>query len=328
MKELLTNEEIDTLLDMFRAEGAPAEQAELALASKEGKGPIVNPIDLLKPNRLSRDQMRALERLFEGMAKGMAATISEKLRTDVQCDCVAVEQIRFQGWMGLISDPAAIYVLKMPPFEPPVLFTATASLLYGAVDRILGGSGRVQRVPKDFTAAEYTVADAFVGPCLDVVCRGLEDVLALTWSVQGRFCNPSLAQILPSQDVVLSVHFQTSGDALIGDLRLVIPYTALEPHLMSLEREPGARFKKPPGGHKEALTRAVGVVPLELSVQLGEAAISLRQLLALRKGDVVPLDRRVGEPLFAPVQGRKKFSGQVGKVGNRLAFQVGSVHEG
>ncbi len=331
MKEILTNEEIDTLLDLFRSEGPPIDVgpgADLPISQRiDDDAPLVSPIDLLKPNRMTREQIRSFERIFEGVAKLLSGTIAEKLRTDVQCDCVAVEQIRFQGWLNLIGGPIAIYQLAMPPLAGPVLFTATTSLLYGAVDRILGGSGKVQRIPKDFSSAEYTVADAFVGPCLDRVVGKLDELAPIKWHIERRFCNPSMAQVLPQQDVMLAVHFQISGDSLLGDLRLAFPYAALEPFLDNLETGPGSSPARPGGAMREQIERSVQAVPVEMSVMLGETTLSLRNLMSLRAGDVIPLATRVGQPLVAPVQGRPKFTGLIGTVGHRLAFQVGSVLE-
>ena len=326
MKDLLSNEEIDTLLQMFRAEGAQGaaeDHVVLGLdADHEPQSPVVSKVDLLKPNRLSRDQIKNLERLFEGTGRALAATISDKLRFEVPCDCVAVEQMRFSSWLQLLNGPSAIYVVRMPPFEQVCMFTATSGLLYAAVDRILGGSGKTNKVPNELSAAEYTVADAFVGPCLDRVCDTFADWGKFSWTIENRFANPSLAQILPLQEVLLSVHFQTSGEFLLGDLRLVIPYAALEPHLKMLDLGPGARFRQAPGALRKQIEKTVAPVELDMSVVLGEAQLSMRQLLALKPGDVVQLDRRIGEPLVAPVQGRPKFFGQIGLMGNRLAFQV------
>ena len=97
MKELLSNEEIDALLDMFRSSGAPIAEDEGGMqeAATEVEESVVSPVDLLKPNRLSREHMRDLERLFQGSAKQLGAVMTDKLRFDMECDCVAVEQIRF-----------------------------------------------------------------------------------------------------------------------------------------------------------------------------------------------------------------------------------------
>lgn len=327
MNEILSNEEIDTLLEMFRS-GAAVEAEQGAAAS--GPAPLLAPagssvssIDLLKPNRLGREQMRGFERYFESAGKMLSVTISDKLRLETRCDCVAVELQRFGTWLDQLPGPVAIYQLQMKPFKLPVLLTVSTSLLYGAVDRILGGSGKVTRVPKDFSPAEYSVAEALVGPVLDRICEALAEAVQLEWSVQNRYCNPTLAQILPSQDIVMSIYFQAAGDFLIGDLRLVIPFAALEPLLDRFDRD--AIGKAAPGAMRGVLSNTVRGVPVELTAELGTARVRLRQLLDLQAGDVIPLSTRVGDPAIVPVQGRPKFTAHIGRIGNRMGVRVADV---
>jgi len=213
----------------------------------------------------------------------------------------------------------------MPPLDQPVLLSATTGLLYAAVDRILGGSGEIVRVVKEFTAAEYTVADAFIGPCLDCISESLEEIFKLEWEIEGRHSNPAMVQIVPNHDVVLSVYFQASGDSILGDLRLIIPYAALEPFLCKVSHVTSSGFGHEAGSMREAMAKNLEKVQLDLSVRLGEADIPLRNLLALSEGDVIPLNTAVGQDLVAPVQNVPKFSGQLGTRGNRLAFRVGSI---
>jgi flagellar motor switch protein FliM len=327
MNEILSNEEIDTLLQMFRSEGAALEVEPQPRLPASMQVPVddrvVAPMDLLKPNRLGREELRGLERYFESAGKMLSATMSDKLRLDARCDCVAVEQLRFSTWLEQLPGPVAIYVLDMKPFRLPVLFTASTSMLYSAVDRILGGSGKINKVPKDFTAAEYTVADALVGPFLDRICESLAEVQKLEWSVQNRFCNPSMAQILPSQDVVLSIYFQASGDFLIGDLRLVLPFASIEPLLERFKRDSVTGLE--PGAARQSVERNVKSVPIEIAAEIGQARIRLRQLLELQAGDVIPLDTRIGQPAVVPVQGKPKFTAHIGRIGNRLGIQVADV---
>lgn len=323
MNEILSNEEIDTLLNMFRSGAA---EDEVPVAPQKVEAVVddrISEVDLLKPNRLSRDQLRGMERYFESAGKLLSATISDKLRIETRCDCVAVEQQRFATWLEQLPGPVAIYVCRMEPFKVPVLLTASTSLLYGAVDRILGGSGRVSKVPKDFTQAEYTVADAMMGPCLDRIVESLDDVVKLKWTIENRFCNPSMAQILPSQDVVLSVYFQVAGEFLIGDLRMLLPFQAIEPYLEKFAKDSVTRME--PGALREQVAKTVRNVPLDLAVELGSARITLRQLLDLQQGDVIPLDTRFGSDAVVPVMGKPKFRGQIGRIGNRLGLQVADV---
>ena len=328
MNEILSNDEIDTLLDMFRSEGGAIDQAggddEQALAPVEtAGGRLVRHVDLLKPNRIGREQLRGIERYFESAAKLLSATISDKLRLDTRCDCVALEQQRFSSWLEQLPGPVSIYVLEMAPFAQPCLLTVSTSLLYGAVDRILGGSGEVKSVPKDFTDAEHTVAEALVAPCLDRICEALGEVVELDWKITNRFCNPSMAQILPSQDVVLSVYFQATGDLLIGDMRLVVPFAALEPLLEKFGRDPVSQLE--PGAMRERLGETVNGMPVDVGVELGGTRIRLGQLLKLQPGDVIPLSTRFGEPAVVPVMGKPKFTAHLGRIGNRLGARIADV---
>ncbi|MEO6593318.1 MAG: hypothetical protein ABIP94_01035, partial [Planctomycetota bacterium] len=103
MNEILSNEEIDTLLEMFRNEGGALEAkpavAVAAIQMAPVPGRVVSPVDLLKPNRLVREHLRGIERYFESAGKLLSATISDRLRLDTRCDCVAVEQMRFGSWL-------------------------------------------------------------------------------------------------------------------------------------------------------------------------------------------------------------------------------------
>lgn len=327
MNEILTNEEIDILLQMFRSEGGAVEEpgsmasAPAPVVAHDDR--VISPVDLLKPNRLGREQVRGIERYFESAGKLLSAAISDKLRLDVRCDCVAVEQLRFGTWLEQVPGPVAFYVVEMEPFKQPCLLTASTSLLYGAVDRILGGSGKIGAVPKDFTDAEHTVAEALIQPCLDRICESLADVVALQSKIQGRFCNPSAAQIMPSQDVVMSVYFQVSGEFLIGDLRLTMPFSEIEPLLDRFTRDRHAVAEQ--GSLKEAMQQSLQDVSVGVSGQLGEAKIRLRQMLALQPGDVIPLETRIGETAVVPVEGKPKFRAHIGRIGNRIGLQLADV---
>ena len=325
MKELLSNKEIDTLLEMFRSEDPPPASSIREVVDEKDEA-LISPVDLLRPNLLTAEQMRGLERLFEGSAKMLGAVMSDKLRFEMECDCVAVEQIRFQSWLAMLGNSNCIYVLRAPDVASPVLCSWTTELLYGAVDRILGGLGKVTKVPKDLSEAEYTVADAFVGPCIERLGFSMKEVLPIGWELGSRSTNPSFAQVLPLQDVVLSVHFQAGGDFLLGDMRLVLPYTVLEPGLAALAENRGQAGENSSGA-REALGRNLLPVEVDLTVQLGETNLPLRQLLALSVGDVVPLQTRLGDDLVAPVEGVPKFTGQVGTLGGRRAYRVSTVLE-
>ena len=162
-----------------------------------------------------------------------------------------------------------------------------------------------------------------VAPCLDRICEALTEVVELKWKIANRFCNPSMAQILPSQDVVMSIYFQATGEFLLGDLRLVIPFVGLEPLLERFTRDSVSQLE--PGAMRHKMVETVSKMDVDLSVNLGDSRIRLGQLLKLQPGDVIPLATRFGQPAIVPVMGKPKFAAHLGRIGNRMGIQIADV---
>jgi len=72
---------------------------------------------------------------------------------------------------------------------------------------------------------------------------------------------------------------------------------------------------------------SVDRVSLPVVVELGKATISLKELLSLEVGDVVVLDKRVGEPLNILVGKKVKMKGMPGRSGRRLAIKITELEE-
>ncbi|HHI79559.1 MAG TPA: flagellar motor switch protein FliM [Planctomycetes bacterium] len=333
MEEILSNAEIDALLDLFQNEGMPEELEEaesLDFSGGESQGSYkVSELDLLKPNRFTRAQLQVLARIQEMVSRKMGSAIAERLRLDASCDCVGVEQLRFSSWLSLLDNPTGTYVLQMDPLRFPSILTVSPELLYGAVDRILGGTGEVHTCPQDLSEAEYEVADALLQPLLVHIQEGLGEMVQVEPKVIARYTNPTLAQVLPAQEVILALHFQVSGNPLFGDLRLAVPYAALEPHLGALESSRFLSDGGKEGAYRNLLTETVLNIPMGLKVLLGEMELKLRDILALKTGDVLSLTTKPGDLLNIPVQGKTKFRGVLGTRGRRYATKILEVvHKG
>ena len=110
---------------------------------------------------------------------------------------------------------------------------------------------------------------------------------------------------------------------MIGDLRLVIPFVALEPLLERFGRDSVSQLE--PGAMRQKMSETVSKMAVDLSVNLGESRIRLGQLLKLQPGDVIPLTTRFGQPAVVPVMGKPKFHAHLGRIGNRMGVRIADV---
>lgn len=79
------------------------------------------------------------------------------------------------------------------------------------------------------------------------------------------------------------------------------------------------------GGNAAANLDLILDIPVTLSLELGHAAISIRQLLALAPGAVVELDRLAGEPLDVLANGTLIAHGEVVVVGDKFGIRLTDV---
>lgn len=65
------------------------------------------------------------------------------------------------------------------------------------------------------------------------------------------------------------------------------------------------------GGEAQANHGLVMSIPVEVQIVLGSAEMPVSQLMALKKGSTVSLNRRIGEPVEIVVNGRRIARGEI-----------------
>lgn len=77
-----------------------------------------------------------------------------------------------------------------------------------------------------------------------------------------------------------------------------------------------------PASDQLKLLENIGVT---LTVEVGRAALTIRDLLRLSEGSVVELDRMAGDPLDVLVNGTPIARGEVVMVGERFGIRFGQI---
>lgn len=91
--------------------------------------------------------------------------------------------------------------------------------------------------------------------------------------------------------------------------------------LPALEAQPAGAPLVPP----EQLMRFLGDVPLEVTIELGRASLSIGELIALREGAVVELDKLAGEPVDILANGMLIARGEVVVVNEYFSVRITEI---
>lgn len=67
-------------------------------------------------------------------------------------------------------------------------------------------------------------------------------------------------------------------------------------------------------------------VTMPVSVQLGQTRMTIRELLNLKKGKLVQLNRMAGEPVDVFISGKLLAKGEITVVDDMLSIRIGSLY--
>src|SRR5690606_23236994 len=113
MSEILDASEVDALLAATEAGGVElAEQAGFPRVGGPSTGQDVQLYDFKLPERVSKDQIRALEALHEGFSRNLGASFSRYLRTIVEIRVSHIEQHTYSEFIHTLPNPTSFNLLQ------------------------------------------------------------------------------------------------------------------------------------------------------------------------------------------------------------------------
>lgn len=324
--DILGKDEIESLLSaMGTGEGEVAPAAPPGASAPSRPRERVTTYDFKRPERVGKEQMRALQTLHEGFGRNFGAALSALLRSIVDVKLTSVDQLTYNEFVFSLENPTCFNLLKAKPLEGNLILDINPSILYPIIDRLLGGGRESSSFAKrPLTEIELRLVSRITSLFLVELKNGWENVLELELSVERVESNPQLVQIVPPNEVVVLISFEVSIGDVRGMINLCIPFNSIERIASKLTANSWAAYGKHQSTpeNAEKLTRGLRGSVVELVAHLGNSAITTRDLLGLRVGDIITTKKDTGQPLMISVEGVPKFRASVGQLKGHKAIQV------
>src|SRR5213083_849008 len=233
--------------------------------------------------------------------------------------------LRIGDYMNSIPLPAVLSVFKAEEWENFGLATVDSSLIYSMVDVLLGGrrgqtSLRIEGRP--YTTIETNLVKRLVEVVLADAEQAFRPLSPVTFSIDRLETNPRFAAISRPANAAILVRLRIDMEDRGGNIELLLPYATIEPiRPVLLQMFMGEKFGRDPiwEGHF-----ATEVAQAEISVDavLYEADIPLKQLMALKVGDTLPLEMSADALVAVRCGNVTLTEGRMGRVGDRVAIRV------
>lgn len=320
MNQVLTQEEINSLLKGLSDDDVEEEGVEV----KDTVNPEAKRFDLANQERIIRGRMPTMELIHDRFARQFRTHLAKFLGRTCFANVGGIEMVKFGLFMKKLPLPSSLHIFRMPPLSGYALMVVSASMVFGIVDSLFGGSGqgRVKIEGREYTPIETRLIGKVVMIALDVLRDAWAPIHPVDFVYVRSEFNPLAIAIVPPTDVVIIVTIEVELEQESTTLTLCTPYSTIEP----------LRAKLATGFQSTRLEADTGVMRrmeinlkrtmANLSVQLAEGKISPKDFLALKRNDVVTLDTNPSDEAMIMIEGSPKFYGYVGSYRGNRAVRV------
>jgi flagellar motor switch protein FliM len=283
--------------------------------------------DFKRPERVGKEQMRALQSLHEGFARNFGASMSALLRTIVEVKLISVDQLTYSEFVYSLEIPTCFNLLKPRPLEGNWILDISPTLIYPIIDRMLGG-GNISdaTLKRPLSEIELRLTSRITSVFFRELTTGWMNAIELDIEVERVESNPQLVQIVPPNEVVILVSFELTLGKTRGMINLCIPFNTIErigSKLSSNSWVGYASSRSTPQSQANIARNLEGAVA-ELSVTLAKSSIKTSDLFGLRVGDIINTEKDVRMPLEVEVEGVVKFLASPGAFKGRTAISIQS----
>ena len=323
MEKILTKAEIEALLNaVFDGRIEP----EKELAKTEG---IAVTYDLFN-TEAHKGFVPNLDIVYDSLIRYNRVTLSNRLRKVVEIKKVGARSYKFDDFLQTLPSPACMAIFKIEPLKGAALIAFDSPLVLALIDSLLGGSGnsKVSVANRLFTSIEVRLVEKIAKDILQDFEKAWAPLYITHMNLLRMEMNPRLVNIVPPEYQIVTMSLKIQIEETTGNIVFAVPYMTIDPIRDKLKS--GMQFDlmaiDPLWSYR--LSSEILEAPLDVSVEMGNAGISLRELLDLTVGDTIMLDKPSSGELLVKVEGMPKFNCVPGIRHGNKAIQITKTRGG
>ena len=319
---MLSQAEIDALLGAVADGSLPTEDQPPSLSSD---GRIVKTYDFRRPAKFSNEQLRTLQAIHENVGRIAAARLSSFLRASIVIQLAGTDQLIFDDYVTQLSLPTELVVMASSGLAGSFLIDMDLGFALAAVDRLLGGPGRIRPERVEPTPIEADLIARVVGHLPHALNEGWSHLQTLDVSVTESALTPILLRIAAPAEVVAVMTYEVRFAGQTAPMTICYPYATLEPLLPRLAATMWYAQRRAVSGNaavRDVLENEVRAVEIPVAASFRAVDITVEALTELRPGDVIRFAEHFDEPVLIAVSDQAQAWAIPGRVGDRVALRL------
>jgi flagellar motor switch protein FliM len=322
--ESLSPEQIAALVEAAKN----GELQDDAPAAVQRRSPRLRTVNFARPTKFTSDQERRLSRSLESFCRTASTRLSAELRVPIELEVIASTQLTWSAAQGQLPANSVCAVVEAQPIDTRLLLSAELPFVLCALEALLGASPDHAPKERRLTEIDWALSRRLFGTMLgqlSMIWKDAADVELTLGSLEGSTEN---AHVAPFSEPTLQLTVEARIARTSATLSLLIPYCAIAPVAAAFSQRDGAGPVAEDADAADALDNALRGVEITMRAEVGDAHMSVDEVLALRPGDVVRLNGQVASGVTVFADQVAVHRARPGRSGSKRAVQItGPVEE-
>jgi flagellar motor switch protein FliM len=278
----ITSAEVDALLDKNKS-AAPSGTPQ--------------PYDLVARDKIVRGRMPVLDRLNERWVTEFQRKLTELIRQPVEVSLQQVQLAPYGDWLAGQPMPTSLNLCTVKPWPRSALVAVEGKLLFSLVEKYYGGGAAkpaakpaAPTARETLTPSEQRLNKIIVDLLTDQFRRAFAPVATLEFQHAQTEINPNYVNMATPSETMVVTRVEVTLGEVGGGVTLVLPLSSFEPVRDKLAE--GLKTVSPESRQRwnKSLRTQLENAQLELTSVFVETEITLRELLQMKPGDVLPIE--------------------------------------
>ncbi len=314
LERALTQDEIDNVFRNLRDESLEDDPAKKA-----------QPYDFRRPDRIAKDQLRAIHLLHESFARSLSSSLSAYLRNYAMVNLVSVEQLSFVEFSQCLPSPTCLVSLTMRPYDGNAVLEINPALVFQILELLLGGSGKgLTRPDREVTEIEQSILESL----FRIVLLDLKDawsaVTNISFTIEAFKTESQLLQVLSPNEAVVAVSMEVRIGESSGMMNIGMPSIIIKMMRQKFDQQWSMRKSESTAEEQRRMLGLINSGSVHVDARLQGPSLLMEDLLKLNEGDVLTFDYSVEKPIDLLLNGKLKFRGVPVTTGRKKALQITS----
>ncbi|NLP26919.1 MAG: flagellar motor switch protein FliM [Clostridiales bacterium] len=332
MAEVLSQSQIDELLNNFSSEGTKAfEDIEESINEKK-----IKTYDFTMPKKFTKERLKVINDIYEVYSRLLSSFLTNNTRIHCKVKVLQIEEQRYYEFNNALPDHVIMGTVGLGIEDEDIMdisciIQLSNSITFTLIDRLLGGDGPYIEVTRDFTEIEMGIMKGVMERMTEILKEAWASYLDINPRLLGIETNARASQSIPPDEVIVLVTLEVEIKDVTNIITISLPAVNMETvmtkfsdqYSQGLKRFDAAREEK----RREGILKEITNSPLQIDVIFAETKIALADILTLQPNDIIPLNMPITGNAAVKINKNLWFDGKVGVNNKRKAIKIDNIYK-